>query len=247
MAEQASNNSNRNRGLIILFLALIVLTAGGIWAFNGAGKEEKQSYDIVLMNEPFQEKNVLYIDEENIPAIPKPKGAGFQLPVKVDTSAARTVFTAERGDRSCFEYLEGEFVKPDEVIPCINPYSNQKGRSVFDIEQRPHFKNCLDNGKYTAMSFGCTKDKVFEHVRHQLKVPACVSHSGVNQTVLALVLIDELGQVEKVRVLNTDDVCMEASVEAIRVLKTLPGMEPGVYGGMPIKVSFSIPIKFTAN
>lgn len=250
MRDKKSDNANVERKKQAFFYTgLVVALAISLIAFEWTSSAKPtDTGDIVLMSKGGDRLNVIVIDENNIPERPKPTLINPPAPTPTTDSLRRKnkfQFTAERESERC-TFPEGEFVKPEDNLPCIDPYRGSSTRSVFDIDQRPHYTSCLVNSTYTPMSFDCTKEKVFGHVRENLHVPVCVARSGGKQTVLALVELDATGTVSKVRVLNSDDVCADCIVEARRVLQSLPAMNPGIYGGQPVRISFSIPIKFEA-
>lgn len=240
--EQA-NIEKRRKGFfyigLVISLALTLLAFE--WVFSKGGT--------VDLLEPMASEEIpwiVIIDDEKIPEKPIPNLdiVAIQLLQPEFNAGTRARFTDDLNKQGLGAISNSELWVDDAEIFYIDPFPGTITKSIFDIDERPHYDDCLDGRGYNPVVFDCSVEKVFNHVRSNINVPECVKLSGGKQIVMALVNLNENGEVERVSVLNSDAVCEDCSIEAIRVLKQLPPMNPGIYGGMNISVSFSIPIKF---
>jgi protein TonB len=76
-----------------------------------------------------------------------------------------------------------------------------------------------------------------------IKYPTMAKESGIQGTVFLSFVVEKDGSITGVRVLRgIGGGCDE---EAIRVVKAMPKWKPGKQRGKPVRVQFSMPIKFT--
>ena len=231
------------RGTLYSNILLLLLIA----AMSSCNGSDTTVAPTMAVMEEERQPVVVIIDPNEIPEKPKPpKYRAIQKryndSIRIDLKSSQ--FGSSFG-RDSAGSATGQ-VELGEMIPCINPYKNLKTRCIDEIDERPHYKECLVANQYHLTSFQCTMDKLYAYVRNEMTIPPCVHYSGGKQLVQALVVVEETGVVETVKVLNTDAVCADCAVEAKRVLKSLPRMEPGVYGGAPVRISFTLPITFEA-
>ena len=248
MRDKKSEEANiEKRKKSFFFIGLIIALAVSLIAFEWASSSRQ---NIELARPELDEGNVVRIDYYHpLPEKPKPISMQSSVPSSVvDDNGGRpkTQFTSSQGAivNPVF-YPEGEFVDPFDDIRNINPFPGQTTRSIFDIDERPHFESCLNGKEYNPLVFDCTVEQVFQSIQENLKVPECVKYSsGKQQIVLAMVALDKLGEMDRIVILNSDAVCSECVRETARILSLLPKMNPGIYAGNPIPVAFTIPIKF---
>jgi hypothetical protein len=242
---EEANLEKRKRSFY--YIGIVIALACTLIAFEWASN----STPIELV-QPISEDagvTVIKLSYDNVPDKPSPiSSLDNAIPSKVDTSGLNNnVFFGNSQDLMAnqISYPEGEFVDPYEAIKHINPFPGKTTKSIFDIDERPHLESCLNGQDYNPLIFDCTVSEVFKMIEKNLKVPECVKHSsGKMQVVLAMIAMDETGKLDKIIVLNADDVCEECVTEATRVLQYLPKMNPGIYAGKPIPVAFTVPIKF---
>ncbi|MDC3337146.1 energy transducer TonB [Flavobacteriales bacterium] len=240
--EQA-NIEKRRKGFF--YIGLVISLALSLLAFEWviSKSDEVDIYEPMVSEEtPW----VVVIDSKKIPEkpLPNPAISEMQLLSTGVNKVNAAKFTNDLNNRDVGDIANTKPWIDDEDIFYIDPFPGKITKSIFDIDQRPHYNACLGGGGYTSLVYDCTVEQVFKYVRTHIKVPECVKLSGGKQIVMALVKLNEKGRVADVSVLNSDAVCEDCSIEAMRVLLQLPPMNPGIYGGMNISVSFSIPIKF---
>ncbi len=75
--------------------------------------------------------------------------------------------------------------------------------------------------------------------------PQVAKESGISGTVYVSFVVDSRGKVADVKIMRgIGGGCDE---EAIRVIKLMPAWHPGKQAGKPVRVQFTMPIKFTLN
>ncbi len=238
------NIEKKKRGFfyigVIIALAICLLALE--WVYP-----DQNPVDIVEPMEGESTPWVLVIDDKKIPERPMPRDDYISREKVVtgrDSITDTAKFSVQHPHLNSFELPDSVLTDLGSEEIYIDPFPGVITKSITDIDERPHYESCLINGDYNPLVFDCTVDKIFSHVRKNITVPECVKYSGGEQIVLALIVLNVAGEPTEIAILNTDAVCADCAVEATRVLRSLPPMNPGVYGGMNIRVSFSIPIKF---
>ena len=238
------NIEKKKRGFF--YIGLIIALAMCLLALEWVYPDQKLP-DILEPMEGESTPWVVVIDDKKIPEKPMPRDdyVRHEKVLAVRDSTTDTVkFTVQQPHLISFELPDSILSDLGDEEIYIDPFPGVITKNITDIDERPHYENCLENGDYNPLVFDCTVDKIFTHVRNNITVPECVKYSGGEQIVLALIVLNVAGEPTEITILNSDAVCADCAVEATRVLRSLPAMNPGVYGGMNIRVSFSIPIKF---
>lgn len=83
---------------------------------------------------------------------------------------------------------------------------------------------------------------LLQHVLDNMKYPASAIDAEKQGVVTVQFIIDKNGNVKNPEILK--GVCPELDKEAIRVVKTINGWEPGTSDGKPVDCSFVLPITF---
>ena len=89
--------------------------------------------------------------------------------------------------------------------------------------------------------------QMMRYLVQNMNFPQEYKGSGVKMIVYLSFIVNEEGKVENVKVLK----CMPTSIlafedEALRLVLQMPRWEPGEQNGKKVKVSFTLPIKFTS-
>jgi len=72
--------------------------------------------------------------------------------------------------------------------------------------------------------------------------PASAQENGIQGTVYVSFVVDKNGRISDVKVLRSVDT--ELDKEAIRVIKSMPAWIAGKQNGVPVRVAFTVPVKF---
>ncbi len=95
----------------------------------------------------------------------------------------------------------------------------------------------------TSPSFPGGDEARIRYLTENIKYPQMARESSIQGTVYVTFVVERTGNVSDVRVLRgIGGGCDE---EAIRVIKGMPKWSPGKQRGKPVRVQFTMPIKFT--
>jgi len=124
-------------------------------------------------------------------------------------------------------------VDPEPVIIDIAPPTET-------VEEPPLVWNATVMPEFKGGDVG-----MFQYLADNIRYPQRAKEAGIEGKVYVSFVVDENGQVVDVEILRgIGGGCDE---EAIRVLKNMPVWKAGSNNGMPVKVNFKMPIRFTLN
>ena len=84
-----------------------------------------------------------------------------------------------------------------------------------------------------------------KYVQNNLKYPESAKKNKQEGRVFVDFVVEKDGSISNVSVMR--GVCEEIDNEAVRVVKTLPKFTPGMHGGKPVRVQYTLPIAFMLN
>jgi TonB family protein len=114
----------------------------------------------------------------------------------------------------------------------IPPADGPGAETIFQVvEQMPEFKG------------GMTKLR--EYVNKNLRYPAGAARRNVQGNVFVGFVVGRNGEIENTQVLKGVDPALDA--EALRVINGMPRWNPGKQSGKPVKVRYSLPIRFVMD
>ena len=100
------------------------------------------------------------------------------------------------------------------------------------LDEKPDFSEGSYHGYYTSLY-------------KQIRYPVEAREKGVGGTVLIEVIVNEFGQMEAARVKEGIGAgCDEESLKIVRLISSR-GFTSAIKDGIPVKVKFSIPVKFS--
>lgn len=83
---------------------------------------------------------------------------------------------------------------------------------------------------------------LLHYLNKHIKYPAIAAENGVYGSVTVSFVVNKDGSVSDAKILRGVDPALDK--EALRVVYSLPKWKPGKQSGMPVRVSFSVPIHF---
>jgi len=98
----------------------------------------------------------------------------------------------------------------------------------FILEDKPEFPG----GEQALLKF----------LAKNVKYPVICQENGIQGMVTVSFVIDEKGKVSNVKATSARDANLER--EAVRVVKLMPDWKPGKQRGRPVKVTYSVPVRF---
>lgn len=129
----------------------------------------------------------------------------------------------------------------DEVAPTIDenpselkvveepkPVVEEKTYEMFDIQKPP--------------SFPGGEKELQKYLAENIKYPALARENNIQGNVAVSFVVGKDGSVSDIQVLK--DIGGGCGKEAIRVLQSMPKWSPGEANGHPVKVKFTLPVRF---
>lgn len=108
------------------------------------------------------------------------------------------------------------------------------------VEDMPRFPGCED--ETIAHRSDCANKKLLQFVYSNLKYPEEAKKRKTEGTVIIQFVIDKEGNVTSPKIIDgIGDGCDE---EAFRVVNEMPDWIPGYQRGKPVKVRYTLPVKF---
>ena len=109
---------------------------------------------------------------------------------------------------------------------------------------QPYYDACLNPLDREDQSL-CSYAKIREHIQENLKIPFIVKEIGVSGKTWVSFVVDEKGNATDVKILKGIHKMMDK--EAIRIIKSLPRLNPASQQGKKVKVQYQIPINVVFN
>lgn len=207
---------------IFLQVGLILALAVVIYAFEHKTYDQGPGFEIQLQVDDTPEEIVPITKQEIKPPPPPP-------PKQV------TVINIVEDDVEIEDDLELDVeVDQETIIEDFVPFAMEEEEveemEIFTVvESMPGYPG----GDAARMKF----------LQENIKYPQMARESGIQGTVYATFVVEIDGSVTDVRILRgIGGGCDE---EAIRVIEAMPNWNPGMQRGKPVRVQFTMPIRFT--
>ena len=250
--------SGLKSGYLMRFqIGIIVALAATLAAFNFTTYPEKgNDINIVLIDE---------WDDEDIPITrhinEKPKALP---PPKIEVSDVIEPLdeTPEFIEKKPIELVE-TVVKTDEKIVRIAPKPKVKTiikkapvivepeivepeieEIVTFTDEMPRFNACEDIEGDKKAKEKCATKALMAYVLGNIKYPRIALENGITGTVVVQFVVEKDGSITQAKIAR--DIGGGCGAEALRVVNTLPSWIPGKQRSRPVRVKFSLPVKFDA-
>lgn len=145
---------------------------------------------------------------------------------------------------------EGPFIKYDSLGNVDNEgvykadtifYQTKTKVKSTDTELMPRFPASCP-GKSIAELDECAKYAMLEYIYKKLRYPVQARVYGVQGQAIVQFVVDVDGNIIDINVIR--GVCKSIKDEVIRLVKSFPKFHPGIQNGKPVKVLYTLPIKF---
>lgn len=189
----------------------------------------------------------LKVDEELIEdatilklKLPDPPKSKIQTPPKIEI--------AENDEDITETFIEPNDVNQDSEVADIEDVAVAEEEIMEEIpivlvENAPVFPGC-ENEKTEEDKRDCFQAMVQKHIRKNFRYPDPAKEMGLQGRVSIMFTIEKDGSIDNVRLRGPHKSLEE---EAARIISKLPTMKPGQQRGVPVKVSYSLPITFKLN
>lgn len=131
---------------------------------------------------------------------------------------------------------ETKYFHPDGTVRTDFP---SMSASIDDIQIEPGF-TC--NPKFASDKEKCGETSLMNYLATTIQYPALAREEGIMGTALLTFVVDKDGSIRQVTVLR--GICDGIRNECLRVVKNMPRWNPGMVNDKPVKVRFTLPIRF---
>lgn len=88
----------------------------------------------------------------------------------------------------------------------------------------------------------CADETLLNFIQRQLNYPASARELGIEGLVAIRFVVEKDGSVTAIQVIRDPGGGLGA--EAVRVVQSMPKWNPGIQGGRPVRVQFTLPVRF---
>ena len=114
------------------------------------------------------------------------------------------------------------------VVEAPAPVVEDKTYEMFDIQKPPSFPGC--------------ERELLKFLAENIKYPALARENNIQGNVALTFVVNKNGSVSDVTILR--DIGGGCGKEAVRVVNSMPRWNPGEANGNPVKVRFTLPVRF---
>ncbi|MFH4967253.1 energy transducer TonB [Gaetbulibacter sp. M240] len=131
-----------------------------------------------------------------------------------------------------------------DYVPAVEDVKVEKIEEEVDvpfavIERVPIFPGC--EGLTNAQAKACFQEKMMAHVSKNFRYPETALEMQIQGRVSVMFTIDSKGYATNIKSRGPDKVL---ETEAVRIIRALPQMKPGMQRGRPVNVSYALPVMF---
>jgi protein TonB len=215
-----------------LLLSLVVIYIAIEWKTFDRSVSELSAINIQeeeLIDIPITER----ILEVKPPPPPPPAPEVIEI-VADEKDIEETILESTETDES--EYVE--VVEMDDIEEVVEDEQMDQDIPFAIIEDPPVFPGCKGS---KAQKKKCLQDKISQHVsnNYNTRLSQDLGLSPGKKKVYVLFKIDKTGKISEARARGPHK---RLEKEALRVVNMLPKLTPGKQRGMPVQVSYTLPI-----
>ncbi len=140
-----------------------------------------------------------------------------------------------------------EIVEEEAPPPPPPPPPPPEEPEIFKVvEQMPRFPGCENSGGTEKDKENCAKEKMQQYIYKNLKYPAIARENGVEGMTVLQFVVSENGTVKDIKVVRDIGAgCGDAAKKVVSAMNNLPQRwTPGKQRGRPVKVLYTLPVKF---
>jgi len=136
-----------------------------------------------------------------------------------------------------------EIIEEDEIASTEVTQETRIEVPIIDMEEEGPSEPEIFFVVEEMPSFPGGEEELLKFMAENTKYPPLARENGLQGNVFITFVVDERGRIDKVKVLRgIGGGCDE---EAIRVVKAMPQWKPGKQRGMPVRVQYNLPFRFT--
>lgn len=136
--------------------------------------------------------------------------------------------------------LQANITLSQDIILVNDEIKNGESSVPFAvIEEVPSFPGCEELPRNERLP--CFNTKVSEHIKATFKYPPKARIKNIEGRVLVMFVINKEGDITNIETKGGDPILQ---TEALRIVRLLPKMKPGMQKGKPVNVKYALPITF---
>lgn len=132
------------------------------------------------------------------------------------------------------------------IAPPPPPPPAEKEEEIFKVvEEAPRFPGCEELASIQEKQ-ACANKKLLEFIYANIEYPAIARENNIEGTVVIRFVVDKDGNVKDAQVIREiGGGCGEEAVRVVKLMNEMPNRwSPGKQRGRPVKVYFTLPVKF---
>lgn len=137
-----------------------------------------------------------------------------------------------------FDPLEGQLFE----LGFVDEGGEEEIETLLIAEHMPHFNGC-ENVLDRSLERACTEAEMIAIIQRCAQFPKNLRSRAISGVVYLQFNIDEYGEVSRQKVLKGAHPSFNQS--ALSALDCIPKMIPGTQQGQPVRVTYTIPVRFT--
>ena len=129
-----------------------------------------------------------------------------------------------------------------EKVPSPLPIKHNEDKVFIVAERMPQYGTC-DKAKDEEERKLCTYENIFRFLSSNLKYPTLARENEIEGTVVVRFVIDKEGTMTDVKIIR--DIGGGCGNSVLNALNKMDRWKAGLQRGQPVKVQYSIPVKFS--
>ncbi len=243
---------------VFLQTGLVLAIAFSLYAFNyapAAPTEEKN--DFIFEVELIEELPPQTLQKPPPPPPPPPPPVIDIVDDEEEIEDEVEIVEVEADEETEIEVVDIPDEIPDDVIEEIDDVTDEEiieeAEKIEEpeihviVEEMPAFPGC-EKKKTKQARQKCVNQKLGAFLSKNVKYPSIARENGIEGTVYVGFIVDKDGTLTDIKVerglTNGGAGC---DSEALRVVKKMPKWEPGKQRMEPVKVKYTLPIRFRLN
>jgi protein TonB len=129
--------------------------------------------------------------------------------------------------------------------PPPPPVIEENEREIFKVvEENPTFPGC-ENVEDKVERKQCAEEKMLTFIYNNIQYPVVARENGIAGMVVVQFVVERDGSISNIKLVR--DIGGGCGQEAMRVVSLMPKWNPGKQRMKPVRVQFTLPVKFILN
>jgi periplasmic protein TonB len=208
-----------NKKRIFLETGLIIALVAVWMAFEW--KSVRTTFEVYRPDFVIEQVDEIPVTESKPPPLQTPPTLSSVIEVVEDTAEVEEVTISSEGESRVPEFIFEYYVEPEV----------DENRIFIAVEEDPSFPG----GQVELMKY----------LSSTLRYPTAAREAGLDGIVFISFVVEKDGSISDIRVLRGPGGGLDD--EAVRVIRNMPRWKPGKQMNQPVRVQFSIPVRFVLD